>query len=478
LEYIILRIVFVEPPKDFWFVMGEYLPPPTASLQLAAYLESKRPADDISVIDCQAERLDWRGMEKRIEVENPDVVAVSSLATCNTYLVAKTLESAKKVAPDSYTITGGQHFTALAEPSLNKYSVLDAVVRGEGEETLVEMIKALEAGQGLADVKGLTFRHGSDIISTPPRPLIKDLNSLPMPGYHFVEDNLDQYHFKMMAGDKRYVIIEGSRGCDHSCTFCSQCVFWGNQWRAKSGKRIAQEMEYCRDRFGAEFLWLTDDNFAFGPRADDMFRELTSKGLGDELYWFVQARVDDVVKNRDSIPAMRKSGNRWVLLGVESGDPETLADYRKGIKPGQTHEAIRLLKNNDIFAQATLMIGNRRDTHDSIEGLRRFVEDVDPDLAIYMILTPFPGTPLYEEASKNGWIQDWNWANYDMIHAVMPTETLSIPEVQEELFLCYRGFFGKLLRVMKGYFSSNLFKRKTYRYMASQSLLRQLKGLI
>ncbi|TET71423.1 radical SAM protein [Candidatus Bathyarchaeota archaeon] len=473
-----MRVTFVEPPKDFWFVMGEYLPPPTASIQLAAYLESKRPQDEITIIDCQAERLDWKDMEKRIETENPHLVAVSSLSTCNTYLVARALEAAKKVAPDALTITGGQHFTALAEPSLNEYPILDAVARGEGEETLVEVADALEAGRGFADVKGLTFRHGDDIVSTPPRPLIPDLDALPMPGYHFVEDHLDRYHFKMMAGDMRYAIIEGSRGCEHNCIFCTQCNFWGNKWRAKSGKRMAEEMEYCRDNFGAEFLWLTDDNFAFGPRADDLFRELNERGLGDELLWFVQARVDDVVNNSESIGEMRKAGNQWVLLGVESGDPETLADWRKGIKPGQTHAAIRLLKENDIFAQATLIVGHRRDTHESIEGLRRFVEDVDPDLAIYMILTPFPGTHLYEEASKNGWIEDHNWAHYDMIHAVMPTETLSTEDVQEELYRCYRGFYGKLSRVVKGYFSSNFFKRKTYRYMASQSLLRQLRGMI
>jgi anaerobic magnesium-protoporphyrin IX monomethyl ester cyclase len=237
-------------------------------------------------------------------------------------------------------------------------------------------------------------------------------------------------------------------------------------------------MEYCRNRFGAEFLWMTDDNLAFGPRAKEMFQELISKGLGDELYWFVQARVDDVAKHEDLVPIMRKSGNQWVLLGVESGDPKILAEYRKGVNPSLTHGVIKTLKENDIFAQATLMIGHRRDTHDSIEGLRRFVEDIDPDLAIYMILTPFPGTQLYEKAIENNWIEDWNWAHYDMIHAVMPTETLSIPEVQEELFLCYRNFFGKLSRVVRGYFSSNYFKRKTYRYMASQSLLRQLESLI
>jgi anaerobic magnesium-protoporphyrin IX monomethyl ester cyclase len=172
-----MRVVFVEPPKEFWFVMGEYLPPPTASLQLAAYLESKRPGDEISVIDCQAENLDWDRLEKRIEGEEPDVVAVSSLATCNAYLVARTLDMAKKVAPDAFTITGGQHFTALAEPSLKEYPFIDAIAKGEGEETLHEVVRAVESGNSLAMIRGLTFRHGDDVVSTEPRPLITDLDS-------------------------------------------------------------------------------------------------------------------------------------------------------------------------------------------------------------------------------------------------------------------------------------------------------------
>ena len=473
-----MKVVFVEPPKDFWFVMGEYLPPPTAIIQLAAYLESKRPGDEITVVDCQAERLDWDKMEKRLESLEPDVVAVSSLATCNAYTVVRTLDTAKKVNPDVFTVTGGQHFTALTGESLQEYTCIDAIVMGEGEETLVDLLNTLESHGKLADVKGLAHRHNEGVVITPPRPLIEDLNSLPMPGYHFVEDHMDRYHFKMMAGDSRYVIIEGSRGCDHDCTFCSQCNFWEHRWRTKSGKRIADEFEYCRNNYGSEFLWLTDDNFAFGERTDVLFKELINRGLGDELYWFVQARVDDIVRNGDRIEDMRRSGNQWVLMGIESGDPETLADFRKGIKPSQSHEAVRLLQRNDVFAQGTFIIGNRRDTHKSIEGLRSFIEDLNPDLAIYMIMTPFPGTPFYDDASRNGWIEDHNWANYDMIHAVMPTETLSRMEVQEELFKCYRAFYGKLSRTIKGYFSSNRFKRKTYRYMASQSLLRQLKALV
>jgi hypothetical protein len=126
-----LRVVFVEPPKEYWFVMGEYLPPPTACLQLAAYLESKHPEHEITVVDCQAENLDWSGLERRIASLKPNVVAVSSLSTCNTYTVARAMETAKRAVPDTLTITGGQHFTALAEPSLREYPEIDAIARGQ-----------------------------------------------------------------------------------------------------------------------------------------------------------------------------------------------------------------------------------------------------------------------------------------------------------------------------------------------------------
>ena len=105
------------------------------------------------------------------------------------------------------------------------------------------------------------------------------------------------------------------------------------------------------------------------------------------------------------------------------------------------------------------------------------MNDIDPDLAIFMILTPFPGTDLYEEANRKGWIEDYNWANYDMVHAVMPTETLTRKMVQEELYKCYREFYGSINRRLRGIFSSNKLKRITYRYMASQGLLRQLQSL-
>jgi anaerobic magnesium-protoporphyrin IX monomethyl ester cyclase len=473
-----VKILFVEPPKDYWFVMGEYLPPPYGILQLAAYLEHKNNDAEIQVLDCNAEDLDWKRLENRIESFNPDIVASSALATCNTYVAVRTLEIAKKVNPDVVTVAGGQHFTVMAEESLKTYPEIDVIVRGEGEETLVDLVQAVADGQPFSSVKGITFRNNEQIMHTPPRPLIENLDNLPFPGYKFVENLVQKYHFTAMAGNKtRYALIEGSRGCPHRCTFCTQWRHWGSKWRIKSPKRIADEFEFCYENYGSRFLWLTDDNYGLGKRASDLGDELNQRGFSDDIMWFMQVRCDDVVKHADVLPKMRKAGLRWVLLGVESHSSSTLDAFRKETTPDDARKAVKLLKENDIFSQGMFIIGQRKDTAESIAGLREFVNELDPDLAIFAILTPFPGTAVYEEAKRNGWIEDWNWANYDMVHAVMPTETLSIEEVQEELYNCYRSFFGSWRRRFTGLFSKKTLKRKLYWYMASQGIVNQFKTL-
>ena len=128
-----VKVMLVEPPKDYWFVMGEYLPPPYGLLQLAGYLETKMPEVEIEVLDCQAMSLDWKGLEKRLDSFSPDIVATSGFATCNVYVAARTLETAKKQKPDVLTVAGGQHFSATAQESLEEYPEIDVIVRGEGE---------------------------------------------------------------------------------------------------------------------------------------------------------------------------------------------------------------------------------------------------------------------------------------------------------------------------------------------------------
>ena len=171
-------------------------------------------------------------------------------------------------------------------------------------------------------------------------------------------------------------------------------------------------------------------------------------------------------------------GTYWIMCGVESNSVETLKEYNKGTTIADAYTSMKILREQDILSQAMFVIGTRRDTHESIEKLRQFSIDLKPDIAIYTALTPYPGTIYYETAKNNGWIEDTNYANYDMAHAIMPTETLTRKEVQEELWRCYRNFYGSVTGNIVRILSKNKLKRITYRHMAGQFVLEKFRRLI
>jgi anaerobic magnesium-protoporphyrin IX monomethyl ester cyclase len=471
-----MKVLFIEPPREFWFVMGEYMPPPFGIIQLAAYLEREVEDVDIELVDCTAEGLGWDDIDRAIERYDPDIVAAGAFATCNAYLVIRTLEAAKRIDGDIITVTGGQHFSATAQESLQTYPEIDLIVRGEGEETLVDLVR--KPGE-LERVEGISYRRDGRVVHNPPRPLIQDLNDLPFPGYHLVRDLVKKYHFAAMAGKNApYALVEGSRGCSHRCTFCTQWKHWGGAKRLKTPGRIVDEIEYCYHEFGSRFIWLTDDDFGPGNRAERLAGELLDRELGDDLMLFLQWRCDDVIRNEAVLPKLRRAGLYWVMMGVESPSEDTLRSYRKGIEPTQASRAVEMVKDNDIFSHAMFVIGHRNDSSETIAGLREFADDLDPDFAIFTALTPFPGTQIYQEARENGWIEDDNWSHYDMAHAIMPTEVLSVAEVQRELYECYRSFYGSWSRKMRGVLSLNPLKRRLYWHMAGQGVVRQFRALV
>ncbi|NIU85346.1 MAG: cobalamin-binding protein, partial [Candidatus Thorarchaeota archaeon] len=161
----------------------------------------------------------------------------------------------------------------------------------------------------------------------------------------------------------------------------------------------------------------------------------------------------------------------------ENSEESILDSFNKNTSPEEAIEAVKVLKRHDIFAQAMFIIGDRGETKESVERLRKFANKLDPDFAIFGILTPFPGTLLYEEAEGKGWIEERNWAKYDMINAIMSSESMSRPELQEELYKCYRSFYGSWSRRFNGLFSSNSLKRRIYWYMLGYGILNQLRKI-
>lgn len=474
----IKKLLFIEPPKHYWFVMGEYQPPPTTLLILAAYVEKELPYLEIEVLDCQAEKAGWKNLEKHIESRKPSMILTSGV-TCNAYSCARTVEIAKKIDTTIVTVVGGIHFSSIPEESLINFPEIDYIVRGEGEQTLVELINTLNNEGNPAEVKGISFQHNGNNVHTPPRPLIKNLDHLPYPAYHLVENNISKYHFTMMAGkNTKYMILEGARGCDHRCSFCTQWHHWGGTWRAKSVKRIADEIQYLNETYGGVFLWLADDHFKINLRGKKLYEELKHRKCKEEIMLFLQARTDDIAKNPELVKKLREVGTYWIMCGVEHHSKEILEEFKKKADVQDAYKAMKTLRENDVFSQAMFVIGSRKDTNESIEQLRQFSFDINPDFAVYTVLTPFPGTIYFKEAKQKGWIEDFNYANYDMVHAIMGTETLSRKEVQHELWKCYKHFYGAYRKAIAGVFSSNKLKRTLYRHMAGQHVLSKFRRLI
>jgi anaerobic magnesium-protoporphyrin IX monomethyl ester cyclase len=472
------RVLFIEPPRNFWFVMGEYVPPPAALLILAAYVERELPEVEVDIADCQADRLDWDGLEKYIRSVEPTIVLTSGFTT-NAYSCARACETAKTIDPDIVTIVGGLHFSFTSEESLQNFPEIDYIVRGEGERTVVDLIRMILHEKKIHDVLGISYRKNNKIIHNSPRPLIENLDSLPYPAYHLVERNLKRYHFTMMAGrHTQYMILEGARGCEHQCTFCTQWKHWGSRWRTKSAKRIADEIEFLNETYGGIFLWFTDDHMNLRVRGKALYDELRHRRCKDDVLLFFQSRIDDIAQYPELIAKLHEVGTHWILCGVETDSQELLKEYKKGIKTEDAYRAMEVLRQNDIFSQAMFVIGARSDTHESIERLRQFSQDIASDLSIYTALTPFPGTIFYETAKRNGWIEDTNYANYDMAHAIMSTESLTKKEVQEELWRCYQSFYGSIRKGIAGVLSKNKFKRTLFRHMAGQFVLEKFRRLI
>ncbi len=474
-------VLLIEPPKKLWFVMGDYLPPPMQLLQLGAYVEREMPEVRLEIVDCQAEGLDHEGLRRRIASVSPDVVAVSGNMTCNAYTVARSAEIAKEVDPDIRTVIGGQHYSFLADESLRKIPEIDFIVRHEGELTFVELLRSLFDGQDFGGIEGLSFRHGGQVMHGPDRAFLPDLDTLPYPAYHLVEPLLDRYHFRMMTGrGVRYFVVEGSRGCQYNCAFCTQCVHWKHTWRTKSAKRLADEFQFLQERYGGggeSFFWLADDNFMLAHRGPGFCDEMDRPALRESTYWFVQARADDIVKMESVVPRLRQVGCAWMLLGVEHNSDPILHDLGKQSSATTAKKAVGILNRNDVLSQAMFILGSRQESEASAEALREFVTDLNPGIPIFGCLTPFPGTRTYQEAESKGWIEDPNWSHYDMIHAIMPTENLSRREVQEELYACYRRFFGSVPRGLRGLISRNKLKRGAYRRMMTKRIIHQVGRL-
>jgi len=360
-------------------------------LGLACVAAAARDAGHgVAVLDCRAH--DLRGDAGRDEVRRtrPDVVGLGPF-TEELYEALDVARAAREALPDARIVFGGPHATAIPERTLAECEAVDLVVRGEGEGPLVRLLD----GEAPADVEGVAWRDGDDVVVNAPAPPTEDLDALPRPAWDLLP--LPSYrglHSLSMYSPGGDPVLElpvlSSRGCAHACAFCYRTM---PGLRLRDPAAVADEIAEGVHRYGATLFFFADGTFlANHPHGQQVCEQLIARGLHRTIRWIAETRVDAV--DGPSLALMKRAGCHGVFFGVEAGDPEMLRHSRKGITPEQVVEAVRLSREAGLVVDCYTIIGHPFETTASVARTEGLMHEVDPDLLNMAIMLPFPGTEV------------------------------------------------------------------------------------
>jgi anaerobic magnesium-protoporphyrin IX monomethyl ester cyclase len=388
-----MKITLVNPP----YPPSVHSHPPFIPLGLA-YLGAValQAGHEFSIIDCQAEKLSAEAFRSRIAKTPSDIVGVT--ATTLLYKSAmKLVNTTKEVQPDAITVLGGSHGSFWDQNALQEYPNLDIVVRLEGENTFIELAEKLQTKTALSSVLGITYRDiDGKIVRNSDRPYIENLDALPFPAHHLLPLESLKHNGKIIFP------LVSSRGCVYWCDFCSTVRMFGRGYRMRSAKNVVDEMQLVHDKYGVDQVTFYDDAFSVDRnRVVEICRELRNRNL--KLKWDCGTRVDMV--DRELLETMHDAGCFAVWLGVESGSELILGAMNKKIKIEQTKQAYKTAHQVGLMTIANVVLGFPGETEETALQTINLVKELNPDDVGFYIATPYPGTPMYDEVVKNGWLR-------------------------------------------------------------------------
>ena len=397
--------LFVRPPRPLWPFNGPASSfwPPLAFASMAAMLREHNPDWRVEILDAPALEMGWRTLGTELQKRRPAVVALGEEAVS----CAECLRLARLAKNLGAQVIAGGCFFGHVAPQVFRTGLVDVVAHGEGEATIVELAAALrdKSPAALAAVAGISFRRDGEIIRTRHRPLIKNLDTLPMPAW----DLLPMHRYG--AGSQNHpglAAIESSRGCFDACDFC---VLWRQMGdfvaeqprpfvRFKSVARLVEEIKIQTRTFGRRHLGWVDPCYNAHPHlpaalADALLRENISVTMSA---W---VRADGVVRDAQSGALARqlRGGLREVYLGVERTDGDGLAAVHKTTTMPEVRAAFRLLARDfpDVFTLGTFIYGLPGDTPETVRAIFRLAHELEMNQPFFIPLTPLPGTPFWRE---------------------------------------------------------------------------------
>ncbi len=361
---------------------------------------------------------------------------------------------AKKTAADCrqalkghvFICSGGPYPIAVRERCLQDAGeCIDAVVTGEGEFPALEMVERLQAGKGLDGIRGIAYRQGKDIIINPPRPLITDLDSLPFPARDLLGDAMLYIPPPATYKRKPVAVLMTSRGCNRQCIYCFQIDKTRKSGiRYRSVESVLDEIEHCISRGYREIKFIDDTLAADYDRAMRIARGIKERNL--DFTWFASACVNQV--DKPLLQAFRDAGCWAILFGAESGVQKNLNTIRKGTTPEQIRKAVKAAQEVGIRVSTPFMFGIPGETFE--EGLQTidFAVDLNPDIANFHAITPFPGTYLYDNLDKYGIISE-DLADFTYQGAAFIPHTMTREEILTLRQIAFRKFYSRPSFILK-----------------------------
>ncbi len=381
--------------------------PPITLAYLAAALEQ---ADvRVSVYDDALSFGDPVALEATLRRIRPSVVGLS-VVTATMPGAERVVRVIRRVVPEATVVLGNLHASVYHE-ALLLAGLADVVVHGEGEQTLVALVRELaKAAPDLSRIEGVSFRDGDRVVVTPPRPYLADLDELPFPAWHLF--SLERYRlFNFARVREPGLLVQGSRGCPYRCTYCSLKIM-GHKRRARSATHLADEFEYLLDRFGIRQPSFTDAIFPFSRAEGVAFAsELIRRGLHREQVWITETRTDRV--DGELLEALAESGLRRIMYGFETAAAEELEAVHKGVGADVGFRAVRMTRRAGVQIIGFFMIGMPGATRESLQRTIDYACALDIDFAKFTVFVPFPGTESYRQLLASGEIvEPQNWERY------------------------------------------------------------------
>lgn len=358
----------------------------------------------------------------------PDVCGISCSFTVDVPETLRTAELVKRLRPAVFVFVGGHH--ASLNPQDFQLPWIDAVVMGEGETTGPDLVGALAAAEDLRLIPGLMLNTERGQLETGVRPLVASLDQLPLPAHSLVDSVRKSYHLGLRGPLSS---LETSRGCPYRCTFCSVWRFHQGKVRFKSPERVFREVE---DIEGPN-VFITDDNFlASIPRAEKIADLLAAGGVKKRFIF--QARTDSIARHPETVARLREAGFATVFLGLEKIDAEGMKNIRKNNTVETNETALAVLRKNGVNVFGTLIVDPDYDETD-FRRLRDYVSRNAIGNAWFTVLTPLPGTALFDQLQEA--LVTRNWEMFDLVHAVVPTR-LSLERFYREYARLYTTVYS------------------------------------